>query len=303
MMKKLLLALMVVFVATAVNAERVSKQEALQKAQAFMPDRQFAEAKSFARSAGSTAEEAFYVFNADGNQGFVIVSGDDRTTEILGYSNTGTLDMEQLPENLKWWLDGYNRQIKALGNSVKPAQKSKTRVADSWEAIAPLIKTKWNQGNPYNLMSPDWKGRDWRDAGFATDNEGNYSADNICVTGCVATAMAQIMYYHQYPKSCPAIPEYNTYSYGWNMKALPAMTFDWESMKETYKESETDASATAVATLFRYCGQAVSMDYDLDASEAGLYPNVLIDVFGYSKNIRIIYRDVFTTSQWEDIIY
>ena len=82
MMKKLLLALLVVMMATAVNAERVSKQDALQKARIFMPDKQFVEAKSFARSAGSTAEEAFYVFNADGNQGFVIVSGDDRTTEI-----------------------------------------------------------------------------------------------------------------------------------------------------------------------------------------------------------------------------
>jgi hypothetical protein len=211
--------------------------------------------------------------------------------------------MNQLPENLKWWLDGYARQIKALGSSLQPTKKAATRSAGSKAFIQPLIKTHWNQGNPYNLMCPDWKGRDWRDAGFATDNEGNYSADNICVTGCVATAMAQIMYYHQYPKSCPAIPEYNTYSYGWNMKALPAMTFDWESMKETYKESETDASATAVATLFRYCGQAVSMDYDLGGSEAGLYPDDLIDVFGYSKNIRIIYRDVFTTSQWEDIIY
>ena len=133
-------------VATAVNAERVSKQEALQKAQAFMPDRQFAEAKSFARSAGSAGEEAFYVFNADGHQGFVIVSGDDRTPEIIGYSQTGSLDMERMPDNLKWWLDCYARQMEALGSSAKPAEKSKTRGASSWKAVNPLIKTQWGRG-------------------------------------------------------------------------------------------------------------------------------------------------------------
>ena len=299
-MKKILLTLLAFLSMATANAEPVSRQQALKKAGQFMPGKKFSESKASTRS---DVSDAFYVFNAEGNGGYVIVSGDDRTTEILGYSETGNLDMNQLPENLKWWLDGYNRQIKALGSSLQPTKKAETRSAGSKAVIQPLIKTHWNQGNPYNLMCPDWKGRDWRDDGFATDNEGNYSVDNICVTGCVATAMAQIMYYHQYPKSCPAIPEYKKKSNGWNMKALPAMTFDWESIKETYKESETDASATAVATLFRYCGQAVSMDYDLGGSEAGLYPNVLINVFGYSKNIRIIYRDVFTTSQWEDIIY
>ena len=88
----------------AVNAEQVSKHQALLKAQQFMPGKQFGEARSFARSAGSTESEPFYVFNAEGNQGFVIVSGDDRTTEILGYSKTGSLDLNRLPENLKQLL-------------------------------------------------------------------------------------------------------------------------------------------------------------------------------------------------------
>ena len=87
MMKKVLLTLLAFMVTVAMNAEQISKQQALQKAQQFMPGKQFGEARSFARSAGSSEREPFYVFNADGNQGFVIVSGDDRTTEILGYSN------------------------------------------------------------------------------------------------------------------------------------------------------------------------------------------------------------------------
>lgn len=294
-MKKLLLTLLVVMVTATVNAERVTKQEALQKAQVFMPGRQFVEARSFARAAGSTGEEVFYVFNADGNQGFVIVSGDDRTTEIIGYSKTGHLDMEQMQDNLKWWLDGYVRQMETLATSAKPAQKAKTRGADSWKAVNPLVKTQWDQYEPYNLMCPDGNGKDWRDAGF--------DAGNLCVTGCLATAMAQIMYYWECPENCPTIPAYKTYSNGWTMKALSATTFKWSQMQKTYNGNETGTSAEAVAELFRYCGQAVEMDYGLNGSAAGISPYVMARYFGFSKNARQVFRSLYSSSEWENMIY
>ncbi len=290
-MKKILLTLLAFLSVATANAEPVSRQQALKKAGQFMPGKKFSESKASTRSDES---DAFYVFNAEGNGGYVIVSGDDRTTEILGYSKTGNLDMNQLPENLKWWLDGYTRQIKALGNSVKPAQKSKTRVADSWEAIAPLIKTKWNQHEPFNLMCPDKNGNVFGDDGFDV----NY----ICVTGCVAAAMAQIMYYYNYPQNCPAIDEYTT-GKGWKMNALPATTFKWAQMKKTYKGDETDESAGAVAELFRYCGQAVSMDYGLGGSEAGVSPYDMAEVFGYSKNAKLLSRSMYSSSDWENMVY
>lgn len=290
-MKKILLTLLAFLSVATANAEPVSRQQALKKAGQFMPGKKFSESKASTRSDES---DAFYVFNAEGNGGYVIVSGDDRTTEILGYSKTGNLDMNQLPENLKWWLDGYARQIKALGNSVKPVQKAKTRVADSWEAIAPLIKTKWNQHEPFNLMCPDKNGKVFGDDGFDV----NY----ICVTGCVATAMTQIMYYYNYPQNCPAIDEYTT-GKGWKMNALPATTFKWTQMKKTYKGDETDESAEAVAELFRYCGQAVSMDYGLGGSEAGVSPYVMAKVFGYSKNAKLLSRSMYSSSDWEDMVY
>lgn len=290
-MKKILLTLLAFLSVATANAEPVSRQQALKKAGQFMPGKKFSESKASTRSDES---DAFYVFNAEGNGGYVIVSGDDRTTEILGYSETGNLDMNQLPENLKWWLDGYNRQIKALGNSVKPVQKAKTRVADSWEAIAPLIKTKWNQHEPFNLMCPDKNGKVFGDDGFDV----NY----ICVTGCVAAAMAQIMYYYNYPQNCPAIDEYTT-GKGWKMNALSATTFKWAQMKKTYKGDETDESAGAVAELFRYCGQAVSMDYGLGGSEAGVSPYDMAEVFGYSKNAKLLSRSMYSSSDWEDMVY
>ena len=305
-MKKILLTLLAFMVTVAMNAEQVSKQQALQKAQQFMPGKRFGEARTFARSAGSSEGEPFYVFNAEGNQGFVIVSGDDRTTEILGYSKTGSLDLNQLPENLKGWLDDYARQIEALGTTTQPVQRAKTRGADSWEAVDPLIKTKWDQYYPYNMMCPDLNGKDWRDKGFDTEHLLYDNYKYHCVTGCVATAMAQIMYYHKHPSKCPALDEYTTGTKGWTMKALPEADFEWAKMKETYVGNETDESADAVAVLMRYCGQAIEMDYNMYAnggSAGSVSAEVLADVFGYSKNIRGLWRDSYSTSRWEEIIY
>ena len=187
-----------------------------------------------------------------------------------------------------------------MGTSLEPAQKAKARGSDGWDAIEPMIKTQWNQYYPYNMMCPDYNGLDWRDAGFDKNIDNpNYH----CVTGCVATAMAQVLYYHEYPENCPALPAYTITSKGWTIKELPATTFEWDKMRETYNGDETGESAEAVAKLMRYCGQAVNMKYNLGASSAHLFGDVLTEVFGYSKNIRELYRDPYTTSQWEEMIY
>ena len=309
-MKKILLTLVAFMAMTAVNAEPVSRQQALKQARQFMPGKQFGEARSFARSDNSSDKDPFYVFNAAGNGGYVIVSGDDRTLPILGYSESGNLDMSQLPENLRCWLEGYARQIEALGSSLQPVQRVTTRAENSKAAIEPLIKTKWNQYEPYNLMCPD--------GNFVDYDEAGYDAANRCVTGCVATAMAQLMYFWQWPNGCEALDQIDigtkvnkgtAEAPDWQLDvdhsfhALPATTFNWEAMKLAYNGSETDASATAVATLFRYCGQAVNMDYNTGGSQAGLIPYDMVKNFGYGKNAKQIHRFLFTSSEWEDIIY
>ena len=302
-MTQLLFTLLVVMVTAAVNAERVSKQDALQKAQVFMPGKQFGEARGFARSANPSEGEPFYVFNAEGNKGFVIVSGDDRTTEILGYSKTGQLDINQLPENLKGWLEGYARQIEALGTSAKPAEKAKTRGAAGRKAVDPLIQTQWDQYAPYNLMCPDGNLVDYYEVG--------YDANNRCVTGCVATAMAQVLYYWQCQDGCDAIDSYpiGYYDDDWNfietnrVKGLPATTFKWDKMKTVYTSGEIGEAADAVAELMRYCGQAVSMDYGTDGSAAGISPYIMARYFGFGKNARQVVRSLYSSSVWENMIY
>ena len=309
-MRRLLLLLCGFLAYQTLNAENVSKSEALKKAQSFMPGKHFVESRSVASVRGEVSSDAFYVFNADNGGGYVIVSGDDRTTEILGYSKTGNLDMDRLPENLKWWLDGYARQIEALGTSAQPVKKTKTRGADSWDPVSPMIQTKWNQDYPYNMMCPDKNGLDWRDTGFdkahlMTDDQLDYH----CVTGCVATAMAQVMYYYYGASEsfdCDAIPAYQIDSKGWTMNALPATAFEWDKMKTTYKGNETDESAEAVAKLFRYCGQAVEMDYNLysyGGSSAGVSPYHMAHYFGFGKNAKDVMRYNYSLTDWESMIY
>ena len=234
------------------------------------------------------------------NGGFVIVSGDDRTVPVLGYSRTGNIDMEKMPENMKWWLEGYARQIEALRSGQQGLVSSGVR--SSKAAIRPMIKTSWHQNEPYNFMCPDYDYVDY-------DEEG-YDADSRCVTGCVATAMAQVMYYWSWPASCPAIDSYpighlegETFVEDHRIKALPATSFNWNLMKTDYGWMETGESAHEVAKLMRYCGQAVGMGYGEGGSSAYLNPSSLVKYFNYSKNLKELMRDHYLTSQWEDIIY
>lgn len=280
-MKKTLFTLLAFMMAMTMHAEQVSKQEALQKAREFMPDRQFGEARSLARSASPSDEEPFYIFNADGNQGFAIVSGDDRTLPILGYADRGQLSTDNMPANLKYWLDEYVQQLKHLPDLPVAATRG---FKVPRKSVTPLIKTQWNQDAPYNTRCP-------------------LIYNQYPMTGCVATAMAQVMYYWKYPKTAtPAFPQYTTSSYGINVPALPSVVFDWDHMQLTYNGNETGASATAIATLMRYCAQAVEMDFGPKGSAASLFPSDMVD-FGYGKNVRQVERYLYTSYQWEELIY
>lgn len=309
-MKRIFFLPLCVVLSLSVSAGVVDRATAKMKAMSFMPGKQFVESKSFISTRSQTPEKsnAFYVFNTEENQGFVIVSGDDRTQEILGYAEHGNLDDETMPENMRWWLENLARQIEALDSSLRPATKNATR--SSMRPITPLIKTEWGQGSPYNHMCPDGNNIDYDD--------GRYTPSKRCVTGCVATAMAQVMYYWQWPNSCNGIGSYDM-GY-WDNKgtddnpdlqfvkvcevhSLPATTFNWELMKTKYKSGEYGEDADAVANLMRYCGQAVSMQYGTEESSSYLAPSIMGDYFNYSKNIRELSRDNYTTSQWESLVY
>lgn len=228
-------------------------------------------------------ESSLYVFNVGADDGFVIVSGDDRTPEILGYADSGSLTSETMPPALQWMLEGYEQQMEWLeenGNDMAYESRFPQK-APARTAIAPMIETRWNQGTPYNLKCP------------TLEVEGTTTAT---VTGCVATSLAQLMYYHKWPTTqTTAIPGYTTRNELFTLEGLDATTFGWDNMTLTYSNTATGDAADAVAELMQYCGVALQMNYNTSAvggssaySEA--IPYALKNYFGYDGGVNNVYR-------------
>ena len=214
--KNVILLLLAVLMTVPVSAGPVSRTEALRKARQFMPVKQFRELPSQARFKTAGTADAFYIFNAENGGGYVIISGDDRTVPVLGYSEKGRISGDNMPDNLRGWLEEYARQIKALDEGAEPV----THAGSYMPAIEPLIKTHWDQTPPYDLLCPTYIGDD----GY----ESHYPP------GCTNTALAQVMNYYQWPKECPAIGAYTTKLNGIYRPELPATTFKWELMMNDY---------------------------------------------------------------------
>lgn len=278
-MRKISLLLLCLITAFSAFAKQITEAEALTIAQKFMQGKRFGQGRHLAKgkSQGQAQLKNLYVFNVDKNGGFVIVSGDDRTQSVLGYAEKGSLDESTLPSNVKWLLDCYNHAIATLddGSTENNLQaKAKTRTVRT--GIPALIDTQWGQGEPYNTLCPK-------------------IGNDRCVTGCVATAMAQVINYHRWPQGqTTAVPSYTTASNHILMPELPKMQFDWNNM-----------SNTAISQLMLYCGQSLHMDYGVGASGtfSNEVPDALVNVFGYSKSAKSISRETYTDEQWDDLVY
>lgn len=308
MRKKLLLMGLVMSVVAM--AAPVTLQQAQQRAQQFMARRGTAHnmrlAKQQLRIEQAQQDNAYYyVFNVGEQQGFVIVSGDDRTPDILGYADSGSFSDQDMPDNMRAWLQGYEDQMRWL-DEHPDLQKVSRKANSTRSSINPLITTMWDQGKPYDRETPI--ARYTR----VTDQYGNYvrTDTTFCVTGCVATAMAQIMYYHHWPVDpTTSIPGYSDSGYdseGSTLPSpsndLPSTTFDWTKMRDTYTSANF---APELAKLMRYCGQAVQMHYSPGESGAST-PNVisaLKEYFNYDNTASYISRENYTAAQWADIIY
>ena len=315
-MKRKLLTLFGLFVALTLTAAPITKETARKKALQFLTERgdNVAAARSVQpielQLCDGIAVDQLHVFNVGHQEGFVIVSGDDATIPILGFSNSGSIDSANMPPSMKAWLLGYADQIKWMqehGNTAEARtaalKKAPRRDPEPslWTPgnpkvdIGALLSTTWNQGAPYYYQCP----------GVET---------SFCVTGCVATAMAQVMNYHQWPTSEIAqIPEYRWENYTsymnngyyYNINSYGPKTINWSKMANNYTGSEIDESKTAVATLMRCCGQSVQMNYWTDGSEAQTYKvaNALKTYFGYSSTTQYVSRSYYSYANWIDLIY
>ena len=323
--KRTIVFVMSVLLSAGSWAQVMTEQEAAERAMEFLSERGGASrAKVMGEApsqpvlkAAKVEAEKIYAFNVEGG-GYVIASGDSRTLPVLGYSDSGSIDWENMPENMRAWLKQYDDAIATLGdrtdfvdgNLVTDGEEQPAVRRAARAAIEPLVSVYWNQLAPYWNKMP-------RYAGDIAEWQGKE-----CLTGCVATVMAQIMKYHEWPQTeTTAIPAYdaprdwNDYSTTWHIDELPPVTFDWANMldhyvvmnPETGKEEVvgTEAQLDAVATLMRYCAQSLEMMVTPDESgtKESHMLKALISYFGYASTARYVSYFAFGIDEWEELIY
>lgn len=231
-----------------------------------------------------------YLINYGDNDGFVIVAGDDCVNPILGYSSTGSIEENNMPQNMKGWLQTITSEIDAIKKGNGVAVRSASSSSEGEVVVDALVKTKWYQLEPYNDMIP---------AG--------------CLTGCVATAMAQIMYYNKWPEQGVGSNSYTSFKKAESIFGEDEVNqisvdfsqskYDWDNMQLTYADKNwNETQANAVALLMRDCGAAVNMKYgqtvslstEIDACYGGN------KFFNYSTEV--FYHSDYSTEEFEQLI-
>ena len=293
-MKRLSTAFVLLLVCHLLQAAPVSREQAQQVALQFMGSQPRMTANTHRAKLSmwqpvtvASEEPSYYVFNIDEGAGFVIVSGDDRMEPVLGYSDNGSFDANHLPDHVRAWLSSYTDQLNYL--NAHPQSQPMRAGATSMAAIKPMLNCQWYQKEPYNNLC-----------------EIDPITEKRCVTGCVATAMAQIMFYWKYPaKTKATIPLYTTTTRSITTKSYAPTVLNWSYMKNTYKNVSSQTFIDAVATLMVLCGCSIEMDYtsSVSAATSAAVPSAMRTYFGYASSIHKEDRNHYQTLEWNKLIY
>ena len=265
------------------NGKQISQNAALSAARKYSRTGQVAPAKNL--RSDKTNNAPYYAFNLE--QGYVIVSGDDEMTELVGYAENGFFDAENVPPQMQLWLDGYAEYVAAVQSGKAKARK--ILLSDSPSVVVePLVTTKWNQDAPFNNFAPEY-----------TDDNNNTQR---CATGCAATAMAQIMKFHNWPEQGVGHYSYEHQSFGTISSNFSEHVYDWTNMIDRYNNGEySNVQADAVALLMKDCGVSLNMNYGpvSGASIYSYYP-AFKNYFRYSS--RTVNRSGCETAEFTKII-
>lgn len=232
-----------------------------------------------------TNNAPYYAFNLE--QGYVIVSGDDEMTELVGYAENGFFDAENVPPQMQLWLDGYAEYVAAVQSGKAKARK--ILLSDSPSVVVePLVSTKWNQDAPFNNFAPEY-----------TDDNNNTQR---CATGCAATAMAQIMKFHNWPEQGVGHYSYEHQSFGTISSDFSEHVYDWTNMIDRYNNGEySNVQADAVALLMKDCGVSLNMNYGpVSGASIYSYTPAFKNYFRYSS--RTVNRSGCETAEFTRII-
>ncbi len=270
---KLLLALCAVFSTTHAMGKSISAEQALECSLIELTSVTHANADpSQMKLVGQreyNGEISFYIFSSPSM--YVIASGNDNAPGLLAYSLDGGFSSDISP-SMEWWLEQYSQYIGTTDISFTPAYSGDR------SPILPMISSEWDQCAPYNNIIPPHNG-------------------NIPYTGCVATAMAQIIRYHEWPdKGTGTIQwtcerDYASHDHVFNFEDA---TFDWENMLDKYNENATPEQEGAIARLMYACGAAAEMQYGYSASGSFLY----VGASGMAEHLKYDVGMEYLESKW-----
>jgi len=300
-MKKILLLLVAILCGiTALNAHPVDLEKAKTVGRNFVSAKYETKSETIDLQLVYTGisnrnEVCFYVFNVN-KEGFVIVSADDRFRPIVGYSDEGPFETENMSPELAFYLD-----------RIIEARTSRNAVffddtAEEWQSVMNsgkllsrnggrgvdfLCTTKWNQDSPYNLYAP-----------AASSGPGGR-----CYAGCVATAMSQVMKYWDHPLQGSGSHSYYCYGYGTQSANFGTTTYDWEHMPDRLGGA-SQQEIEAVALLMYHCAVAVDMNFAPDGSGANSWdvPSAIRQYFSYSNQASLKGRDEYSLTNWQNML-
>lgn len=313
-MKRLLQLLAMAMIAIPVLAQQLTPEEAMMRVKRMSGTAQAKATKSQTRklvytmkaavngmpSAPESSDNLFYIFSDD--RSFVIAGADEKLPALIAYGNSSAFSADSIPDNLRYWLDDYKVKMSAaLAKGVTLTSPT----AMGTPVVKPLITAKWAQEKPFK--------NDCNDIGQSS------------VTGCAATAMAQIMYYHKWPmqgtgshsysydldfggdigvKTITPSVDFSSHTYNWsNMQDAYGVYVDEES-GYTQNASYTDTKAADVACLLHDCGVSVDMIYAGGSSSASSakVPYALTTYFGYDCGMSYLQKVLFSDEEWAQMI-
>ena len=302
-MKKIILAVAVLSLSLTAIAKPVTIETARRVATNFWNANVSANNPVFHEISSQLELQNMYVFVTKGNDGFIIVAADDVSTPILGYSTNNGIDLgNTMPSNMKGWLKHYSDEIRVAVNANMAADASTAaewqkltsskgvKRASGTKAVEPLIETQWDQTYPYNLLCPRYSG-------------------SLSATGCVATAMAQVMKYWSWPLKGTGSKTYTTsrMSPAQEVTANFDTTYLWAKMPAGGGNSAnawTASQRNAVALLMKHCGVSVEMQYSPQASGALQYKasDALKNYFYYGNIATYKQKSSSSETVWKNML-
>lgn len=298
-MKKHVISFFVLMLAFgSLQANPVSQQEAQSFASRFVSAN-----FEFTRQGGELAlayqTPCFYVYNV-GNEGFVIISSDDCFRPVVGYSDEGTFNPNDIPPALADYFDGL---CEARSQALRRGATAKPDVKADWEQLRMngklvsrnggrgvdyLLTTKWNQDYPYNCLCPE-------------DPAGPGGHTYV---GCLATAMCQLTRFWSYPEHGNGSHCYNHETYGEICADFENTYYDWEHMPDMLTNNSSEEEKVAVGTIGFHCGVTIDMGYGPDGSggPSDPIPAVMHQYFSYTEHNVKRNRNDYDLDTWKDMV-